>query len=85
MQVVEFETAEQARQADIALYGLCGPGCQRQHCVVFAEPGKLHVHRGAHDRWPVPRDRDGAMQAAGYRVNGSRKIGSGESNLNAPR
>ena len=55
MAVATYDTPEQAREADAALYDRpCGPGCLRLHYRVWAEPGRLHVEKGLHDPAPVP-------------------------------
>jgi hypothetical protein len=56
MRLVSYETADEAREADAALYDReCGPGCLRLHYLVWCEPGRLHVETGLHDPEPVPR------------------------------
>jgi hypothetical protein len=68
MQIIEFATIAEAREADRALYTApCGPGCRHQHVLVLTTAGgQLRVARGSHDTPPVPNDLAAALKSAGY-------------------
>jgi hypothetical protein len=71
MRLVSFESADDAREADVALFDReCGPGCLRLHYRVWCTPGALHVEPGYHDPPPVPHDLGKALRAAGYHEPG---------------
>jgi hypothetical protein len=81
MQLVSYETAAQAADADWALYDReCGPSCLRLHYRIWCTPSELHVERGVHDPAPMPDNLGAALRAAGYhppdgvKINGTTEV-----------